>query len=80
MQKIKPEAKNSGVDRWIVSRLKPQRKKMNTELRDIVCTDGLNNISHRGDYYRNTSKPFYPTDKTIFDVLPADVAEKLFSI
>ena len=80
MQKIKPEPKNIGVDRWIVGRIKPRKKKMNTELRDIVCTDGFNNISHRDGYYQKIVKPFYPTDKTIFDVLPAEVAERLFSI
>jgi uncharacterized protein len=77
MKKVKPEAKNSGVDRWVVSRIKPRRKKMNTDLRDIVCTDGFNNISKRDRYYKNIEAPFYPTDLTIYDVLPFDVAQKL---
>jgi hypothetical protein len=77
MKRIKPEAKNSGVDRWIHDRIKPKNKRMITTTRDIVCTDGFNNISHRERFYTKPEPPFYATDKTIFDILPEEVAKKL---
>ena len=77
MKQIRPEPLNSGVDRWIHDRIKPRNKQMITTTRDIVCTDGFNNISHRERFYTKPEPPFYATDKTIFDILPEEVAKKL---
>lgn len=77
IKRIKPEPINSGVDRWIHDRIKPRNKQMITKTRDIVCTDGYNNISHRDRFYSKPEPPFYATDKTIFDILPEEVAKKL---
>jgi hypothetical protein len=77
MKRIKPEPKNIGVDRWIHDRIKPRNKQMITTTRDIVCTDGYNNISHRDRFYTHPEPPFYATDKTLFDILPIEVAKKL---
>lgn len=80
MKRVRPEVKNSGVDSWIVGRIKPRNKRINTQIRDIVCTDGFNNISNREPYYRKIARPFFSTSLTIFDVLPHDIAERLHAI
>ena len=77
LQQVKPEPKNSGVDSWVHDQIRPRKKEMITDIRDIVCTDGFNNISRREPFYKNPVPPFYPTDKTLFDILPTDIVKKL---
>ena len=80
VRNIKPIKKNSGVDRWIHDSIRPQSPEMRTGEKNIVCTDGFNNISKRTPFYTDIRLPFYPTERTIFDILPRDVAEKLISL
>ena len=78
MKAIKIGKRAVGVDRWIYDRIDPARTLKRTEIRDILCTDGYNTISlNRMDFYTHIEPPFEETDKTIFDILPEEVAKKL---
>ena len=81
MKSIKIGKRFASVDRWIYERIDPARTLKRTEIRDILCTDGFNTISlNRMDFYSDIKHPFKETDKTIFDILPRDVADKLLSL
>ena len=80
MKKITPIKKSSGVDRWIHDAIRPRKVEMRTGMKQIVCTDGFNNISKRTPFYSRPGKPFYETDKTLHDILPKEIVKRLLQM
>lgn len=72
----------SGIDNWLYRSLQPQKVFwFDEELIGAVGTDGLNNISIlRRRNYMNPERPFVTTNKTIDQIVPADIAERLKKI
>jgi hypothetical protein len=81
------ESKRKGVDTWMSHNIfHKDGKRIATNFyidggehwRQILCTNGLNNISkERHKYFENPQPPFYETDVDLEDIVPWDIAGKI---
>lgn len=71
-----------GVDNWLYRITSPKNPIwLEGEVIGGVDTDGLNNISvRRKQMFSKTEKPFRKTEKTIYDIMPKEVADKLTNL
>lgn len=78
MQSLPEENIGRGVDGWMFGAISP-RQIAAVEYTDGVLTDGYNTLSsHRAKFYTDApARPFYATEKTLSDLVPADVATKM---
>ncbi len=76
--------RNIGVDSFLMGRvmqINPAAKfyRYDGMLPNSLDTDGYNNITkgRKKQYNRITKRCFFPTDKTLYDVLPKDIAQRI---
>jgi hypothetical protein len=80
-----------GIDMWFAMQMQEVAHKRGVNLKifidgsdhyeNILCTNGLNNISNmRYKYFEDTQPPFYKTDKRLIDIVPEDISDELIRI
>lgn len=75
---------NRGVDTWFAMNIL-KHCNMIYDTTDhwkwILCTQGLNNISHiRGELIKDTQPPFFKTTAKLNDIVPIDITRRLKSL
>lgn len=75
---LPPCTLGSGIDKFIWEHVKPKNV-ARLDTTDGLHTDGFNHISksRRGHYTGTPQRPFHATDKTIGEVVPKDIAERI---
>jgi len=78
MRKLPKQEKHRLLNAWVFNNCKPQKKKDEKNHLNTLCTHGYSNISDkRGKLIDNFEMPFYKTDKTLEDIVPQDIAERI---
>lgn len=78
MRKLPPIEKHKLLDNWMFNICHPQNKKTLGNHLNCLGTHGYNQISDkRGKMIDSFQYPFFKTDKTLENIIPADVAEKI---
>lgn len=79
LHKLPDSFLSHGIDNWLYRSLQPKKVFwFEEELIGAVGTDGLNNISiQRRRNYVKPERPFVASDKTIDQIVPSDIAERL---
>lgn len=76
------EEVNKGVDTWFARKLGLKGSIfLDNYWQGILCTQGLNNISHeRCKYFDDPQHPFYSTRKKLINIVPVDIYHRLTTL
>lgn len=83
------EERNKGVDSWVFSKISELKGIGKTSIymdgtehfERMLCTNGLNNISkERYKSFVDPHPPFYDTGKTLAEIVPDDIYERLVAL
>jgi len=78
MRALPYQEKHRLLDAWVFNNARPQRQKNEQKNLNTLCTHGFNNIStKRGKLIDSLEMPFYQTKKTLEDIVPKDIAERI---
>lgn len=68
----------SGIDNWLYDQADPKKVYWREGDQEGINTDGHNNITkNRRPRFSKITPPFKKTSKTLYDVLPEDIAKRL---
>jgi hypothetical protein len=79
MRNLPDEQVHRLLNRWVYTKAGVRKPKDDQNRINTLCTHGYGNISgdRRAKMMREYTPPFYRTDKTLEDIVPKDVAEKI---
>ena len=77
------QQKKRSIDNWVFNNLEMSltRKDTSTHWEGTLCTNGMNNISHkRHKFFKEVKYPFRQTSKTLYNIVPEYIADRLISL
>jgi hypothetical protein len=78
MRTLPFQEKHRLLNAWVFNNARPQTRKNEQKNLNTLCTHGCNNISgKRGKLIDSFEMPFYQTNKTLEDIVPIDIAERI---